>query len=241
MTEPRRHGVLRVATFNVRRGTDARDRVRLGALARACAALDADILGLQEVVRGRRSTWYLDQGAIVARRARARHVSGPAVRRSRLRGYGNSLVVRGQLLDHRVLDLPRDPTREPRAAIVARVLVRGFEVSVGVTHLQHWPKRHRHLPHDAPEQLRALLHALRARPAPRLLLGDLNLEPDVAGPILAAAGFTRAEHGPTFPADEPRATVDHIAVDDLVVVRAEVADQAPISDHRAVVAELERP
>ncbi len=119
--------------------------------------------------------------------------------------------------------------------------MRGIEVSVGVTHLQHWPKRHRDRPHDAPEQLHALLDALRARAAPRILLGDLNLEPEVVGPILAAAGFTRAEHGPTFPADAPRVTLDHIAVDGLDIQRVWVADEAPVSDHRAVVAELERP
>lgn len=234
-------GVLRVATFNIRHGADAQDRVRLRALARACADLDADILGLQEVVRGQRRSWYLDQGALVARRSRARHVSGPAIRRSWLRGYGNSLIVRGRVLDRAVLDLPRDPEREARAAIVARVVVRGIEVSVGVTHLQHWPKRHRHLPHDAPDQLRALLDALTARAAPRLLLGDLNLAPEVVVPILADAGFTRAEHGPTFPADAPRSTLDHIAVDGLVVRRAWVVGEAAVSDHRAVVAELERP
>jgi len=232
---------LRVATFNIRHGADDEDRVHLRALARSCAALEADVLGLQEVVRGRRQSWYLDQGAVVARRSRARRVNGPAVRHGRLRTYGNSLVTRGRVLEHVVLDLPRAPEREPRTAIVARVAVRGIEVSVGVTHLQHWPKRHRHLSHDAPDQLRALLDALSARPAPRVLLGDLNLEPEVVTPILDAAGFVRAEHGPTFPAGVPRATLDHIAVDGLIIRSAWVAARAPVSDHRAVVADLALP
>jgi endonuclease/exonuclease/phosphatase family metal-dependent hydrolase len=233
--------VLRVATFNIRRGADDGDRVRLRALARSCALLEADVLGLQEVVGGRRQSWYLDQGAVVARRTRARHVSGPAVRRGRRRTYGNALVTRGRILDHVVLDLPRAPEREPRSAIVARVRVSELELTVAVTHLQHWPKRHRHRPHDAPDQLRAVLDALAVRPGPRLLLGDLNLEPEAATPILAAAGFTRAEHGPTFPAGIPRATLDHVAVDGLVVRRAWVAARAPVSDHRAVVADLALP
>jgi endonuclease/exonuclease/phosphatase family metal-dependent hydrolase len=230
--------LVRVATFNIRRGADDADRVRLRALARSCAALDADVLGLQEVVGGRRRSWFLDQGAVVARRSRARHVSGPAVRWSRRRTYGNSLVVRGRVLERVVLELPRAPEREPRTAIVARVAVRGIEMTVAVTHLQHWPKRHRHRPHDAPEQLRAVLDALRARPAPRLLLGDLNLDAEQVAPILADAGFTRAAHGPTFPSVQPRVTVDHIAVDGFEVRRAWVAERAPVSDHRAVVAEL---
>lgn len=232
--EPR----VRVATFNIRHGADDADRVRLRALARACAGLDADVLGLQEVDRGRRASFYLDQGALVARRSRARQVSGPAVQRGWLRRYGNSLVVRGRVLERAVIDLPRAPEREPRTAIVARVAVRGLEISVAVTHLQHWPKRHRHLAHDAPVQLRAVLEALVALPVPRVLLGDLNLAPPAVEPILAEAGFVLAEHGPTYPADAPRLRLDHVAVDGFVVRRAWVAERAPVSDHRAVVAEL---
>jgi endonuclease/exonuclease/phosphatase family metal-dependent hydrolase len=160
------------------------------------------------------------------------------VRRSWLRTYGNSLVVRGRVLEHQVLDLPRAAEREPRTAIVARVRVRETELSVAVTHLQHWPKRHQHLPHDAPEQLRVLLGALQEMPAPRVLLGDLNLTADVVEPIVRAAGFALAEHGPTFPAQAPRTSLDHIAVDGFVVQRSWVADQAAVSDHRAVVADL---
>jgi endonuclease/exonuclease/phosphatase family metal-dependent hydrolase len=107
-----------------------------------------------------------------------------------------------------------------------------------VTHLQHRPARLRHLPHDADDQLRAVLELLRARPRPRLLLGDLNLQPPTAGPILRAAGFTIAEHGPTYPADAPRLRLDYVAVDGLQVQRADVAPAGAISDHRAVVADL---
>jgi endonuclease/exonuclease/phosphatase family metal-dependent hydrolase len=229
---------LRVATFNIRHGADDADRVRLRSLARTCAGLDADLLGLQEVVRGRRSSWYLDQGAVVGLRTRARHVSGPAIQRNRLRRYGNALLVRGRVLERAVIDLPRAPEREARTAIVARVLVRGLEASVAVTHLQHWPKRHRHLAHDAPEQLRAVLDALQALPAPRVLLGDLNLVAEAVEPILAEAGFMLAEHGPTYPADAPRVRIDHIAVDGFEVRQAWVGERAPLSDHRPVVAEL---
>lgn len=229
---------LRVATFNIRHGADDADRVRLRGLARTCADLDADLLGLQEVVRGRRDSWYVDQGALVGLRTRARHVSGPASQRNRLRRYGNALLVRGRVLDQTVIDLPRAPEREARTAIVARVAVRGLEVSVAVTHLQHWPKRHRHLAHDAPAQLQAVLDALRALPAPRVLLGDLNLGAEAVVPVLADAGFTLAEHGPTYPADAPRRRIDHIAVDGFDVQRAWVGERAPLSDHRPVLAEL---
>jgi endonuclease/exonuclease/phosphatase family metal-dependent hydrolase len=229
---------LRVATFNIRHGADADERVRPIALARACAALDADVLGLQEVERGRRRSWYVDQGRFVGAFLRARHVAGPAIRRSRWRAYGNSLIARGRVADVDVVDLPRGPDREPRAAIIAGVTVRGLQLSVAVTHLQHRPARLRHLPHDAPEQLTAVLDALRARPGPRVVLGDCNLQPANARPLFEAAGFTVVEHGPTYPADAPRLQLDYIAVSGLRVEAAEVRDEAAVSDHRAVVADL---
>jgi endonuclease/exonuclease/phosphatase family metal-dependent hydrolase len=227
-----------VATFNVRHAATGDDHVRPLTLARACSALDPDILGLQEVERGRRRSWYVDQGWLVAAGLRARCASGPALRRGRWRAYGNALVARGPIRHVEVVDLPRAPEREPRSAVVAEVRVNGLTLSVAVTHLQHRPPRFRHLPSDAPDQLRTVLDALRARPRPRVLLGDLNLTPPTALPILEAAGFAVAEHGPTYPADVPRLRLDYVAVDGLSVGDVRVAAPATVSDHRAVVVDL---
>jgi endonuclease/exonuclease/phosphatase family metal-dependent hydrolase len=232
--------VVRVATFNIRHGAGEDDRVRSVALVRACAQLRSDVLGLQEVEQGRRRSGYLDQGRLVAFGLRARHVAGPAIRRSRWRAYGNGLVARGRVQDAEVLDLPRAPEREPRSALLARVTVRGVELSVAVTHLQHRPARLRHLPHEAGDQLRTVLDALGRRPSPRLLLGDLNLQPEHAGPILEAAGYTIAAAGPTFPSTAPRIQLDYIAVDGFAIRGASVAPAAVVSDHRALVADLVR-
>lgn len=239
MTRPAgRERPIRVATFNIRHGADTDDRVRPIALARACASFRADVLGLQEVEQGRRRSWYVDQGRFVAAFLRARHVPGPAIRRSRWRAYGNSLVVRGHVDDVELLDLPRGVDREPRSAIIAQVTVRRVALSVAVTHLQHRPARLRHLPHDAPEQLRTVLAALRARPGPHVALGDLNLQPDNARPIFEDAGFTVLEHGATYPAHAPRLRLDYIAVAGLEAEAVTVRDAASVSDHRAVVADL---
>ena len=229
---------MRVATYNIRHGASVDDDIRPFALARACAALGADVLALQEVERGRRRSWYVDQGWLVAARMCARYASGPAVHRGRWRAYGNSLLARGRLRDTEVVDLPRGPEREPRSALLAEVTVSSITMSVAVTHLQHRPARLRHLPSDTPQQLHAVLDALVARPGPRVLLGDLNLQPATARPILESAGFVVADHGPTYPADEPRIRLDYVAVDGLRVRAAWVAPRAAVSDHRAVVADL---
>jgi len=233
-----RDGIVRVATFNIRHGAAHDEAVRPFALARACATLDPDILGLQEVEGGRRRSWYVDEGRLVATWMRARYASGPAMRRGRWRTYGNGLVARGRISDVEIIELPRGPGREPRTAMLAKVAVARTTMWVAVTHLQHRPARLRHFPSDAPDQLRTVIAALAARPRPRVLLGDLNLQPDVAAPILEAAGLRVVEHGPTYPADAPRIRLDYVAVDGLSVRAAWVASPAPVSDHRAVVVDL---
>ena len=111
---------------------------------------------------------------------------------------------------------------------------------MAVTHLQHQPPHLRHLPAEAPMQLRGLLDRLAARPSPRILLGDLNLGAPSAVPILADAGFATAATSPTFPASAPRVTLDYVAVDGLRLLESHVAPTR-VSDHRAVVASVELP
>jgi endonuclease/exonuclease/phosphatase family metal-dependent hydrolase len=226
-----------VATFNIRHGATTAGPVRARALATACAALDVDILGLQEVDRRRRRSWMRDQAGVVARRLGARRLYGPALHRG-VGEYGNALIARGTISDAEVRRLPGGDDRQTRVAILGRVTVGELEVSVAVTHLQHWPPRLRHLPDEAPAQLDAVLEWLSARPGPRLLLGDLNLVPDRAEPMMRAAGFDVAPTGPTFPAERPRVRVDYVAVDGLAITNAVVAPATGVSDHRPVVAEL---
>lgn len=233
--------LLRVATFNIRHAATPDGAVSLHALAATCGSLNADILGLQEVDRRRRRSRLRDSAGYVARRLRARHVFGVALRRGLVGGYGNALLARGVLDDVEVFPLPGTGEQQRRVAVLARVSVREVEVSVAVVHLQHRPPRFRHLPPEAPAQLEAVLAALRSRPAPRLLLGDLNLQEETVLPLLAAAGFEAAETGPTFPVDAPRVRVDWIAVDGLAIEQAYVAPAAEVSDHRAVVAEVRAP
>ena len=108
----------------------------------------------------------------------------------------------------------------------------GYDIDATV---RSWEGR---LPDDSFRALRRL--ATRAPWSTRLslLLGDLNLQPPAAQPILESAGFTVAEHGPTYPADAPRIRLDYVAVDGLRVGGVRVAAPATVSDHRAVVADL---
>jgi endonuclease/exonuclease/phosphatase family metal-dependent hydrolase len=219
---------VRVATFNVKHG-EHKGRVDLRCLGRACAALSADVLAVQEVDRFARRTRFRDEMRVIARATGLQPVFGAAVRR-RWRSYGNVLLARGPITDVDVLPLPRPCDGEPRVAIVARVTVDGVGLSVGATHLSFRPG-------EGPAQLNMLLDALAGRDGPRLLLGDLNLGPEVALPMLAGAGYAVAPTGATFPASSPRTRIDFVAVSGCDIVAASTP-AVGTSDHLPVVAEI---
>lgn len=228
---------MRLASFNIR-GAHLDRQKELPRLAEACAALDADVLGLQEVDRRRRRSGFVDQAAYLAERLGGVHVYGPTRPRSVRGQFGNALIVRGTLDDVEVRVLPGTGTQQPRAAVLARAEVGGMKVSVAVTHLQHHSRRRSHLSDEAPGQLRALLRWLGEREAPRVLIGDLNLQPPRAEPMLADAGFTIAATGPAYPSGGPTMQLDYLAVDGLVIDAASVVPTGDVSDHHAIVADV---
>ena len=222
---------MRVATFNVKHGEND-GRVDLRRLRTACAALSADVLAIQEVDRFARRTGFRDEMRLIARATGLQAVFGEAARR-RWRSYGNVLLARGPITDVEVLKLPQPSDREQRVAIVARVSVNGLGLSVAATHLSF--RRG-----EGEVQLDALLAALAERDGPRVLLGDLNLGPEVVVPAVTAAGYTVAPTEATFPACAPRTRIDFVAVSGLEVVQASTPEVGT-SDHLPVVAQVRLP
>ena len=220
---------MRAATYNVKHGENGDGRVDIRRLAGACAALSADVLAVQEVDRFARRTGFRDEMRVIARATGLQAVFGEAARR-KWRRYGNVLLARGPISDVEVVKLPRPSGGEPRVAIVARVCVDGLGLSVGATHLSFRKG-------EGAAQLEVLLAALAERDGPRLLMGDLNISPEVVVPAVTAAGFTVAPTGPTFPAAAPRSRIDFIAVAGLEVVSASLPEVG-MSDHLPVVAEI---
>jgi endonuclease/exonuclease/phosphatase (EEP) superfamily protein YafD len=117
--------------------------------------------------------------------------------------------------------------------------VNGTALSVAATHLQNRRGRAPRTADEAEEQLvqlEVVLDALARRPRPRVLLGDLNVLPEVAEPVLAAAGYDVADSEPTVHVRAPKVRLDYVAVDGLTILASEVFD-TDVSDHRALVVE----
>jgi endonuclease/exonuclease/phosphatase family metal-dependent hydrolase len=260
---------VRLATFNLLHGRSLHDgAVHADRVAAAVAELDADVLGLQEVDRAQPRSGLLDLTAIAADALGAgehRFVAAvvgtpgqtwapwspdaPADRPH----YGIALVSRFPVLRWQITRLPAAPVRspvyvpgpgggllllrdEPRVLVAAVLDTPRGPLSVGTTHLSFVPGWN-------VRQLRAAVRALRALPAPRVLLGDLNLPAALAR---AATGWRPLARQATYPSPAPRAQLDHVLADprggELLgpVVRVQTP-QVAISDHRPLVVQLEPP
>ncbi|MEU5941031.1 endonuclease/exonuclease/phosphatase family protein [Micromonospora sp. NPDC047548] len=258
---------MRLATFNLLHGRSLTDGlVDPERLTAAVQALDADILALQEVDRDQSRSGNLDLTAIAARaldapehRFAAAVVGTPGELFRPLRHdddghgepcYGIGLVSRHPVRSWQVTRLRPAPVRspiyvpgpggglvllrdEPRVVLAAILDTPHGPLTIAATHLSFVPGWNAH-------QLRRVVRALRALPAPRILLGDLNLP---AGAAHLLSGWRPLGRRPTYPAAAPRVQLDHILADRhggdrLPPVTAVTTPLSTISDHRPLVVDL---
>jgi endonuclease/exonuclease/phosphatase family metal-dependent hydrolase len=252
---------LRLASVNAASGRDlATGKVDSFVLTTAVAALDADVVAVQEVDHLLPRSARADQTALLAAATGSvgRFVAtvhgtpgaadgfSPAAETVATEpSYGISLLSRLPVLqwqEERMapgrarlpLPVPGAGVRwipdEPRAVVAAVVQTAIGPVSVLATHLSFSPTR-------SIVQLRALHRFAASLPRPLVLLGDLNLPPGVVRHVLP---WRTLVTGPTFPAPSPKVQLDHALADglpDSVRVEARI-EQVGGSDHRGVVVDL---
>ena len=180
MEGPARLDRLLVATLNIRNLAD-RWEERLPLLLADFAALQPDLIGMQEVV------YPLQQDRVVGAAGEGRYeaVRGWAGRPE----YGNSLLVKAPLAAAEVERLDLGPARS--ALRVLFVLPGGARLLFAVTHLHHPPEGHA----ERLAQVEALLAWLDRSPAHDglVVVGDFNADPrEDAYARMQAAGFRSA-------------------------------------------------
>jgi endonuclease/exonuclease/phosphatase family metal-dependent hydrolase len=171
---------LHVATLNIRNLAD-RWAERLPLLLADMAALQPDLLGLQEVV------YPMQQDRLIGAAGEARYdvVRGWAGRPE----YGNSALVREPLVATEVARLELGLNRSAHRLVVA--LPEGKPLLFAVTHLHHLPADEA----ERDQQAGLIIEWLASAPAAdgQVLVGDFNAEPDEPAPArLRAAGFRSA-------------------------------------------------
>jgi endonuclease/exonuclease/phosphatase family metal-dependent hydrolase len=242
---------LRVATFNIRTGRAPDGRhvwpLRRRRTLAAVHDLDADVLGLQEVLACQRR-WLLARLDGVAAHGDGRGARGddeacPVLTRAPIRVVGHRTRWFGPEPGRPGQRLPG--ARHPRIATIATVEVPGWPGPIDVTNV-HLDAASADLRARSADQLVGWLDPRR----PQVVLGDLNARPHTEPlVILAAAGLRSALaadapgtfHRFTGRHDGPR--IDHVLVDHrLTVIDAAVVtgpDRRPFaSDHWPVVVDL---
>jgi len=253
---------MRLATFNILHGRTVADGVvDLERLRAAVKAIDADVLALQEVDCDQPRSQLADLTAVaaeamgaVSHRFVAALAGTPGATWSAATGeeqpgtaaYGVALLARYPVRQWQAIRLPRIPMRfpmylpgpgkvmivreEPRAVVAAQLETPCGVLTVANTHLSFVPGWNR-------LQLRHLHRDLQGMPGPRVLMGDLNMAPPT--PVKVTGWRSLAAAG-TFPAGDPQRQLDHVLVDDLAlrVLRVDTPE-LPISDHRALIVDVE--
>ncbi|MEV4260935.1 glycoside hydrolase family 3 N-terminal domain-containing protein [Kribbella sp. NPDC049584] len=253
---------LTVASYNIHAGAGEDNVFDLDRTAAALKALDADVIGLQEVdVHWDARSQWLDTLAELATKlglhsafAPIYDFDPPAAGQPR-RQYGVGLLSRFPLIrteNHSITRLStQDPNPVPAPApgfLEAELEVRGRRLHVYCTHLDY-----RADPSVRQLQVADTLKILAQdrKKDLQVLVGDFNAEasaPELAGlwtrltDSWTAAGSTTG--GPyTYPAVAATKRIDFVTVGtNLKVLRAEVPAEVPVaeaaSDHRPMIADL---
>ena len=246
---------LRIVSYNMHVGIGADGRLDLERTAKALDAMDADVIGLQEVdVHWSARSQWRDQARDLAAALDMRvffapiySFDPPAAGEPR-REYGLAVLTDLPVIDTEKHEITRlstqgaDPVPAPAPGFPEVVVnARGAVVHVYATHLDF-----RADPSVRAMQVRDTLAILDEDPkgAQQVLVGDFNAPPDAPelAPLWAELTDTwdEAGSGPgyTFPTTDPVKRIDYITVSpDIDTLDADVV-ATEASDHLPVVADL---
>ncbi|MDN3256522.1 endonuclease/exonuclease/phosphatase family protein [Streptomyces sp. MA25(2023)] len=246
---------LRIATYNIHAGTGSDGVFDLDRQAAALRALDADVIGLQEVdVHWGARSQDLDVAEELARRLGMRvsfapiYSLDPVEAGGPRREYGVAVLSRFPVrsaANHEITRLStqdENPVPAPAPGFGEVTLkVRGVPVQVFVTHLDYRADPAVRVAQVA-DTRRIMARERAALPGARqVLLGDFNAEPSAPElqPLWEELTDAGAGTGGTYPAAAPVKRIDYVAVGKGVRVRgAAVPEEAVASDHRPVVADV---
>jgi endonuclease/exonuclease/phosphatase family metal-dependent hydrolase len=224
---------VKVMSYNIQGHAAARREDHLPKLAEVIAAVNPDVVGLQEV-HCRTRAGPVHQGEALAHLTGLTHWFG---RSCAMDGgdYGNAVLTRGTIRNAHVYPLPG--SGEPRSVLQTDIVLNGIELSFFVTHLAAWGRL---LRVARMTQIAELGDIIARGSLPHMLVGDFNVPPaaDEVRTLLSRGhlricGDTKET---TFPMTRQR--LDYVFCDPRwEFAGSEVVRRGP-SDHWAIVVEL---
>ena len=235
---------LRIVTYNIHkcRGMDA--RVRPERIAAVLKELNADVIALQEVVRGRKEK---DQLVEVAHALGAKHYRFGMTRKHRTADYGNAIISRFPIISYEAYDITAS-RREPRGCLRADIDFNGEVIRLFNAHLGTGLFERR-------KQAQILVHEnMLGNPkfyGSRIVLGDFNEWTRGLTTKLLKTHLVSADLRPflkrmkTYPGMMPFMHLDHIYFDpkfqlaNIELFKTRLSKVA--SDHLPLIAEFRVP
>lgn len=240
---------LRLLTFNIQAGSKTNEmreyvtrgwqsvwphrdkQSNLGQVAKL--AVDYDVVALQEADAHSVRSGFRHQVEWLAESSGFPFWSHQRNRALTLASPGNGVLSRiepSDVLAHKL------PGRIPgRGVLELRFGSHQDALRIIVAHLSLTPNGRRRQAEYLAEIIGDARHAV--------LMGDLNCEPDAAAlrPLLEGTRLRAAPHLPSFPAWEPRRSIDQILLTPALRVRRYEVLPLHVSDHLPVAAEIELP
>ncbi len=235
---------VRIVTYNVHRCVGLDRRLRPQRIARVLQQIDADIIGLQEVVSIKNGKPEEDQPKYIADVLKLEYRMG-ITRTYRGGVFGNVLLSRLPFLSTDTFDLSH-PGRKERGCL-------HVDFGVSKNHILHVYNAHfgvafRERRHQTRNMMDELMRTFERQQGMRVLLGDFNdwtrrlpsrlFSSHFSGEDIRRSLRTRR----TYPGILPFMHLDHIYYDNKLVLRHVRIHRSPISliasDHLPLVAEF---
>lgn len=229
--QPTEPSSLALMTYNVHQSFGMDNKLDVAEIASTIGKADPDIIGLQEADAGRVPSLSVEQVLSLSRGLNMHSAYGPSWGDT----YGVAVLSKYPIVEQRRYLL--SSAQQQRACLESRIdlgdqTLTFFSVHLGLN------------PQERERQLDELLVYTADAPAPKVLVGDFNANPDsheirrVLEQFDNAFAVAGSGTGYTSPADAPQETIDYVFVSpDISVLSAEIIPSLA-SDHLPVVARI---
>ncbi len=229
---------MKIVSFNIQHAFHyIEKKINFEALAEAIVALDADVVGLNEVRGAGSDPDYTAQAETLARLAGFPYAFFAKAIDTKGGPYGNAILSKRPLLAAEILPIPDPSPRAYKGYYESRCVLKATlegGLTVLVTHFGLNPD-------EAENAVQTLLPHLSNEKC--ILMGDFNLTPE--SPILAPIRERMVDTASLFdgerfsyPSDAPTRKIDYVFTSPDLTVTAADLPAVVVSDHRPHTAEV---